>query len=116
VPERSVSDLVGDQVVLARATLQLQQAALDQLDLLLSARAGGETRSRIVAVVAAVVGVLVAVGLASVAWRRLAPVSVAPRHAEPEPDGPRAGFRHRPADDSAVPVHTERSGGARAAR
>jgi hypothetical protein len=117
VPERSLPDLVGDQLVLQRATLDLQRVALDQLDLLLSARAGGETRSRIVALVATGIGVLVAAGLARLAWRRLVPGPVpAPRHAEPEPDGPRGGFRHRPANGAAVPVHPERSGGARAAR
>jgi hypothetical protein len=112
VPERSLTDLAGDQTALLRATLDLQRAALGQLDLLLADRAADAQRTRIVGIGAAVVGVLVAAGLATLVWRR--PLSPPPtsRHAQPEPEA----VRYRPANGTPMPVRTEPPGGARAAR
>jgi len=115
-PTRSLTDLAGDQKTLQRAALDLQQAALGQLDLLLAARAADAQRTRAVALAATAVGVLVAVGLATLVWRRFppraAPVS---RHAQP----PAAVGTAKPLNGKAVPpdaVPAGRSGGARAAR
>jgi hypothetical protein len=117
-PERSVPDLITNQDALQQATLSLQEASLDQLDALLADRAGGQTRSQVVAAVAAGVGILVAAGLAWLAWRW------APRRArrrgrdlddgdfDDQPDE----TPDRPTNGTPVPVRTERSGGARAAR
>lgn len=95
VPERSPADLAADQDVLQASALALQQAALDQLDLLLAARERDEQRTRLVALLAAGVGVLVAAGLGTLAWRWTAP----------PPDAP---------TPDRVPL--ERPGGVRAAR
>jgi hypothetical protein len=110
-PERSVPDLIANQDALQQATLSLQDASLEQLDDLLADRAGGQTRNQVVAVLAAVIGILVAAVLARLAWRWAPP---RPRrravHPDDEPVAP------RPANGTRVPVHAERSGGARAAR
>jgi hypothetical protein len=106
-----VTDLVGNQHALQEATLALQDASLEQLDGLLADRAGGQTRSRVVAVVAAVIGILVAAVLARLAWRWAPP---RPPRRVVDPDDEPAG--HRSANGTRVPVHAERSGGARAAR
>jgi hypothetical protein len=111
VPERSVSDLVANQQALEQAALSLQDASLDQLDALFADRAAGQTRTRIVALVAAAIGVLVAVWIARRMWRRAPagqPVAVEPDD-EPDPVPYRS-------NGSPVPVGAERSGGARAAR
>jgi hypothetical protein len=110
-PERSVTDLIANQDTLRQATLGLQDASLRQLDDLLADRAGGQTRDRIIAVVAAVIGIIVAAVLARLAWQ-WAPVR--PRRRAVDPDDEPAG--HRSANGTRVPVHAERSGGARAAR
>jgi sigma-B regulation protein RsbU (phosphoserine phosphatase) len=114
VPERSVTDLIGNQDALERAALSLQQASLGQLDALLAERAAGQTRSRIVALVATAVGVLVAIWLVALVWRR---PSGRPRHqAEPDPDRAPTAAAYRQANGTTVPVRSERPGGARAAR
>ncbi|HEV7656104.1 MAG TPA: hypothetical protein VGP36_15420 [Mycobacteriales bacterium] len=132
-PQRSPTDLAADQDTLQRAALDLQRATLGQLDALLAIRAGDATRTKLVALVAAGIGVLVAVGLATLVWRRFPPVAGrVSRHAQPEPGSrpaePEPGpgrrhaepdpveTRHRSVDDTAVPAPAERSGGARAAR
>ena len=112
VPERSVTDLIGNQDALQRATLTLQEASLTELDALLADRAGADTRSRVVALAAAAVGVLVAAVLARLAWR-WAPVRPR-RRPDDLDDAPVTPYR--PANGTPVPVGTERSGGARAAR
>jgi len=110
-PERSVSDLVANQDALRQATLGLQDASLGQLDDLLADRAAGQTRSRLVAVAAAVIGILVAAVLARLAWRWAPP---RPRRRAVDPDDEPAVPRSP--NGTRVPVHAERSGGARAAR
>ena len=110
-PERSVPDLIANQDALQQAALGLQDAALKQLDDLLADRAGGQSRSRIIAVIAAVIGILVAGVLAWLAWR-WAPVRPRRRAVDPD-DEP---VVQRSANGTRVPVHAERSGGARAAR
>jgi hypothetical protein len=112
VPERSVNDLIDNQDALQKATLTLQDASLTELDALLADRAGGYTRSRIIAIAAAALGVLVAGGLAWLVWR-WAPVHPHRRsdRVDDEPVAP-----HRAANGTPVSVRTERSGGARAAR
>jgi Nitrate and nitrite sensing len=112
VPERSVPDLIDNQDALQKATLTLQDASLTELDALLADRAGGYTRSRIVALAAAALGVLVAGGLAWLVWR-WAPVRPR-RRSDDFDDEPVAP--HRPTNGTPVSVRTERSGGARAAR
>lgn len=97
-PERSPADLAADQEALRTTALALQQAALDQLDLLLADREGEQRRTRLVALAAFAVGVLVAAGLA---WHR----SRLPG-APPQP----------PADDRPEPAVLARAGGVRAAR
>jgi hypothetical protein len=117
VPERSVSDLIANQDTLQRSAVDLQQASLGQLDALLADRAGGQTRSRVVAIAATAVGVLVAAGLAWLFWRRPAPPAEPRGRAEPDPAAesePDPAYRQ--ANGAAVPVRTERPGGARAAR
>jgi hypothetical protein len=112
VPERSVQDLIGNQDALQRAALDLQEASLSELDALLADRAAGYTRTRVVALAAAAVGVLVAAGLARLAWR-WAPARPRRRadHLADEPVPP-----YGPTNGTPVPVRTEHSGGARAAR
>jgi hypothetical protein len=112
VPERSVTDLIANQDALRQATLTLQDASLTELDALLADRAAGHTRSRIIALAAAAVGVLVAGGLAWLVWR-WAPVRPGRRSddLDDEPVAP-----HRQANGTPVRVRAERSGGARAAR
>jgi hypothetical protein len=110
-PERSVPDLIANQDALQQATLSLQDASLEQLDDLLADRASGQTRTRIVAVAALAVGLLVAATLARLAWL-WAPVRPRRRAVDPD-DEPTA---YRSANGTRVPVHAERSGGARAAR
>jgi hypothetical protein len=109
-PNRSVTDLVANQDALRQATLGLQDASLGQLDDLLADRAGDQARTRLVAVAAAVVGILVAAVLARLAWRWAPP---RPRPAVDPDDEPAV---HRSPNGTRVPVHAERSGGARAAR
>lgn len=112
-PTRSLTDLAGDQKTLQRAALDLQRAALGQLDLLLRARAADAQRTRTVALAATAIGVLVAVGLATLVWRRFppraAPVS---RHAQ-SPAAAGTALNGTAVGPGAVPT---RSGGARAAR
>jgi hypothetical protein len=110
-PERSVPDLVANQDALQQAALSLQDASLEQLDDLLADRAGGQGRNQIVALVAAVVGIIVAALLARLVWRWAPPRP--PRRAV-DPDDEPAG--QRSANGTRVPVQAERSGGARAAR
>jgi hypothetical protein len=112
VPERSVTDLISNQDALRQATLSLQQASLTELDALLADRAGGQTRTRVIAVAAAAAGLLVAGWLARLAWR-WAPARP-PRRRDDLDDEPVAPYR--PANGTPVPVRPERSGGARAAR
>jgi hypothetical protein len=116
VPERSLPDLAGNQATLEGAALDLQRAALGQLDLLLAARVSDAQRMRAVALVATAVGVLAAAGLATLVWRRSGPrpprIS---RHALDPYTLPVNGTA-APVNGNAVPVRTERSGGARAAR
>lgn len=85
VPERSPADLAADQATLQRTALDLDQAALDQLDRLLAGRAADEQRTRVVALVAAALGALVAAGLATLAWRWTAPAAAPEPAPEPEP-------------------------------
>ena len=113
-PERSVPDLIANQDALQRATMNLQDASLDQLDQLLADRDGRQTRSRVVALAAATVGVLVAAWLARLVWRR-PPAPGRPR-AGTEPEDELVETPYRRTNGSAVSVRTERSGGARAAR
>jgi hypothetical protein len=65
-PERSLNDLETDQDGLQRAALTLQQAALGELDQLLTDREDDTGRARLIAVGAAVLGLLVAGGAAVV--------------------------------------------------
>lgn len=67
-PERSLPDLATDQDVLQRTALDLQRASLAELDQLLRAREDATGRIRLIALLAAAVGVLVAVG-AGIGWR-----------------------------------------------
>jgi hypothetical protein len=113
-PERSTPDLIANQDALQRATLRLQSASLDQLDQLLADRAAGQTRGRVLALVAAAVGVLVAAWLARLVWRRPAGPG-RPRPAT-EAEDELVEAPHGRTNGTAVPVHAERSGGARAAR
>lgn len=72
-PERSQSDLATDQDALQRTALALQEAALTELDLLLTDRETGTGRTRLLAAVAAGLGVLLAVAVAVVlrpAWQK----------------------------------------------
>jgi hypothetical protein len=110
-PERSVSDLVANQDTLQQATLGLQDASLEQLDALLADRAGGQARNQVVAVGAVVIGILVAALLARLAWRWAPPRR---RRRAVDPDDQPA--ERQSANGVLVPVHAERSGGARAAR
>jgi hypothetical protein len=116
-PERSVPDLIANQNALQQATLVLQGASLAELDALLADRAGGQTRSRVVALAAAAIGLLVAAWLARLVWRYAPPRAA--RHRSDDVDGldrePVDGA-YRPANGTPVPVRTQRSGGARAAR
>lgn len=111
VPRRSAADLAGDQEVLQRSALALQQAALGQLDLLLADRENAKQRTRILALAVLAFGVLLAAGLATLAWRFL-PATAAPvepvggRHADHSANGAAPG--------SGPPL--ERPGGVRAAR
>jgi hypothetical protein len=111
VPERSLPDLASNQVTLQRAALELQRVALDQLDLLLSARVTGAQRTRAVALGATGLGLLVAVGVAALVWRRF-PVAPArgSRRARPAP------VPLQQVNGTSVPVRTENPGGLRAAR
>jgi hypothetical protein len=111
-PTRSLTDLAGDQTTLQGAALDLQRAALGQLDLLLAARAADAHRTRAVALAATAVGVLVAVGLATLVWRRFPP-RAAPvrRHAQSPVAAATAPLNGAAASAGAVPA-----GGARAAR
>ncbi len=102
-PERSPADLAADQDVLQRAALALQQAALDQLDLLLVERERDQQRTRLTALAATAVGLLTAAGLATLAWRWSRPAAP-----PPAPDVP--------ADDRPGRVLLDRPGGVRAAR
>jgi hypothetical protein len=111
-PDRSLSDLAGDQTALLRAALDLQRAALGELDRLLADRAAHAQRMRIIGIAAAVVGVLVAAGLALLLWRRPLSPPRTSRHAQPEPQA----VPHRPVNGTPMPVRTEPPGGARAAR
>jgi hypothetical protein len=67
-PERSPTDLESDQDELQRRSLELQEAALGELDRLLVARQDGAERVRLVAVGALLLGLVVA-GIAAVALR-----------------------------------------------
>ncbi|HEY6748404.1 MAG TPA: hypothetical protein VI357_22130 [Mycobacteriales bacterium] len=113
VPERSLTDLARDQATLHRAALALQDAALDQLDLLLAARASDTQRTRAVALAATALGVLVAAGLVLLVWRRSVPAPAPDRVAASGASGPEEtmGTAVR-----AMPVRAERLGGARVAR
>jgi hypothetical protein len=103
-PTRSAVDRAADQAVLVKAALDLQAAALGQLDRLLADRAGGERTTRTVGAIALVLGVLVAVGTAVLLARR-----------GPEPPAGHRETTGRHTDlIGAGPVRT--SGGARAAR
>ncbi|MFL6129755.1 MAG: hypothetical protein ACJ73E_11905 [Mycobacteriales bacterium] len=82
-PQRSQIDLRTDQDRLQRDALTLQEAALGELDRLLSDRQGDTRRARLVAVGAALLGVVLA-GVAVVELRR----SRAPTSADPSA-GPR---------------------------
>ena len=110
-PERSVPDLTANQDALQQTTLSLQDASLEQLDDLLADRAGGQTRTRVIAAAAAVAGILVAAALARMTWL-WAPVRPRRRVVDPD-DEP---VTRPSANGARVPVHAERSGGARAAR
>lgn len=139
-PERSLNDLETDQDALQRAALTLQQAALGELDQLLADREDGTGRTRLVAVGAAVLGLLVA-GAAAVVLRpsrsgagsRPGPVDGAdagpsgPSHsARPAPPRRAGGLpwaepADQPAPGDPVPglvgaAGHEQRGGARAAR
>lgn len=116
VPDRSPADLASEQQGLARAALDLQQAALGQLDLLLAARQHDQQRSRLIALVATGAGVLVAAGLALLTWRH------GPHRpgAEAEPEDRAAAWAQPPAargraEAPVEPAIRERAGGARAA-
>jgi len=93
VPQRSLADLGADQDVLQRTALDLQRAALDQLDLLLADRESRYRHTRALALVAVAVGVLVAAGLATLAWRWHQPAPAGPGTAAGRPGG--AGRRGR---------------------
>lgn len=117
VPDRSPADLASERQGLARAALDLQQAALEQLDLLLAARQHDQQRSRLIALVATGAGVLVAAGLALLTWWH------APHRPATEADpGDAAAAASAPAavrrqaEATAGPAIPERPGGARAAR
>jgi hypothetical protein len=110
-PERSVPDLIANQDALQQASLGLQDASLTQLDDLLAARDASQTRSQIIAVVAAVLALVVAAVLARLAWL-WAPVR--PRRRAVDPDVEPAV--QPSTNGTRVPVQAERSGGARAAR
>jgi hypothetical protein len=115
-PDRSLADLAADQTVLRSAALDLQGAALDQLDRLLADRESGQRRDRVVTALATVVGVLAA---ATAAWLiARGPRTPAEPPAEPlvatGPDGP-----VEPAlNGTAAPgrARLERPGGVRADR
>lgn len=122
VPARSLADLTADQGVLRTAALDLQRAALEQLDRLLADRESGDRRDRLIALGALAVGLIVAAALARLVLRAPAPApavvaGAAGRHADSgDPDPP-----VRP--PLAVNGHplpgtggSEHRGGARAAR
>ena len=118
VPDRSRADLASEQLALARAALDLQEAALQQLDLLLAARQHDQQRSRLIALVATGAGVLVAIGLAVLTWWHGPYGPVPAAEAEPEDaagpaEEPRAARLW--AEAPARPTIPERAGGARAA-
>ena len=92
-PQRSLADLGADQDVLQRAALDLQRAALDQLELLLADRQARYRHTRALALVAVAAGVLVAAGLATLAWRWHQPAPAGPGTAPGRPGG--AGRRRR---------------------
>jgi hypothetical protein len=115
VPTRSLSDLAGDQDTLQRAALDLQRAALGQLDLLLAARASDAQRTRVVSLAATAIGVLLATGLATLVSRRSGP---RPAPLSRDQQAPAADAAAAPLNGRAdpVPVRAGRTGGARAAR
>jgi hypothetical protein len=115
VPERSLPDLAGNQDALQRAALDLQRAALGQLDLLLADRGAGAQRTRTVTLAATAVGVLVAAGLVILVWRLYPPRPDRARHSYALPEGTVDGTA-APVNGKAVPVRAVRSGGVRAAR
>ena len=126
-PSRSLNDLVGDQQSLQRAALDLQRAALEQLDTLLADREAADRRTRLIGVAALVLGGLVALGLGALALRGpRSPVPAEPAAEERRTDPGRPPRRTEgsrvddsrpvPAYDLSEPVRRERPGGARAAR
>jgi hypothetical protein len=116
-PERSVTDLIANQETLQRSALSLQDASLDQLDVLLTDRASGQTRSRVIAGGAAVLGLLVAAGVGWLFLRRPPAPGRPRRRAEPEPgEDALLPVAYQHTNGAAVPVRAEHQGGARAAR
>jgi hypothetical protein len=129
-PERSQNDLETDQDGLQRAALTLQEAALGELDRLLSEREDATGRTRLVAIGAAVLALLL-VGVAAVVVRsqwgagaeRVAAADEGtddPPRPEPVPPPRRAGPAAPPPTEAGPGLvgagGPERRGGARAAR
>jgi hypothetical protein len=113
VPERSLTDLAGNQGALQRAALDLQRVSLAQLDLLLAARSADAGRTRTVSLAATGIGVLVAVGVALLVLRRSGP---APDRVPTAGPARTADAVEPPAVRAEPPVRTEHLGGVRAAR
>ena len=137
-PERSLNDLETNHHGLQQAALTLQEAALGELDQLLAHRADGSRRTRLVAVAAAVLGLLLAGTAAAVLRPSWSAAGAQPdpagdagpsRPARPAPSEPPRAAERRPGADPAnqrapgqpAPglvgaIGHEQRGGARAAR
>jgi hypothetical protein len=112
-PERSLNDLGTDQDALQQATLGLQTAALDELDLLLSAREDGIERTRLVTVGAVVLALLIA-GVAAVVLRPSWPAGAGDDPDEDAADWPEGRLAGTPPPARPVRTPPSRRGDVRA--
>lgn len=116
-PTRSAPDRAADQDVLQKAVLDLQAAALGQLDELLGSRAGADRRTRAIGAAAVVLGLLVAAGAAVLIARSPRPAPPAGPGDDRDPEPLRTAARSTPRPPvEARRLHREHPGGARASR